>query len=135
MYTGEDGVTVDASNIPARIRVIRVRRTFSSPVASRGLSEIAAHGRRQGQLERFRPRAPAKAPPIFRSVEMYAEGDPGPPKLLINLAWDLKPGDVQMLPWAEALYKQRVASNGKGSPRRAVSAIRHARKGYSSRPI
>ena len=51
------------------------------------------------------PRTREGTPDLSGVWEMYAEGDPGPPKLLINLAADLKPGEVQMLPWAEALYK------------------------------
>jgi hypothetical protein len=53
--------------------------------------------------------------PDFSGVwEMYAEGEN--PKLLTNLAADLKPGDVPFLPWAETTYKERAASNGKDHP-------------------
>jgi hypothetical protein len=62
------------------------------------------------------PRAPEGTPDLSGVWEMYAEGDPYPPKLLINLAADLKPGDVQFLPWAEALYNERMATNGKDHP-------------------
>lgn len=62
------------------------------------------------------PRTPKGTPDLSGVWEMYAESDPGPPKLLINLAADLKPGEVQMLPWAEALYNQRKATNGKDHP-------------------
>src|SRR5450631_3136689 len=31
------------------------------------------------------------------------------PKYLVNLAADLKPGDVPMQPWAEAVFKERAA--------------------------
>src|SRR6266700_2296541 len=31
------------------------------------------------------------------------------PKYLVNLAADLKPGDVALHPWAEAVYKERAA--------------------------
>src|SRR6202522_4710769 len=62
------------------------------------------------------PRTREGMPDLSGVWEMYAEGDPGPPKLLINLAADLKPGEVQMLPWAEALYKERLATNGKDHP-------------------
>ena len=34
---------------------------------------------------------------------------PAPPKYLRDLASDLKPGDVSMLPWAEALFKERLS--------------------------
>ena len=60
------------------------------------------------------PRAADGHPDLSGVWEMYAESEM--PKLLINLAWDLKPGDVQMLPWAEQLYKQRSDSNGKDHP-------------------
>src|SRR6266849_5745270 len=33
-----------------------------------------------------------------------------------NIAKDLKPGEVSFQPWAEALYKHRVATNGKDDP-------------------
>jgi hypothetical protein len=46
--------------------------------------------------------------------EMYSESEN--PKLLINLASDLKPGDVPFLPSAEAVYKERAASNSKDHP-------------------
>ena len=35
---------------------------------------------------------------------------------LLNLAADLKPGDVPLQPWAEALYKERIENNGKDHP-------------------
>ena len=65
------------------------------------------------------PRTREGTPDLSGVWEMYSERDPGPPKLLLNLAADLKPGDVQMLPWAEALYKERQATNG-------VPTFRHA---------
>jgi hypothetical protein len=37
-------------------------------------------------------------------------------KYLLNLAADLKPGDVPLQPWAEALYKERIETNGKDHP-------------------
>jgi hypothetical protein len=37
-------------------------------------------------------------------------------KYNFNLAADLKPGDVIMTPWAEALYQERRDSNGKDDP-------------------
>jgi hypothetical protein len=37
-------------------------------------------------------------------------------KHLLNLAADLKPGDVPLQPWAEALYKERIETNGKDHP-------------------
>ena len=46
--------------------------------------------------------------------EMYSESDG--PRLLINLAADLKPGEVPFLPSAEAIFKERVASNSKDHP-------------------
>jgi len=39
-----------------------------------------------------------------------------PVKHLLNLAADLKPGDVPLQPWAEALYKERIETNGKDHP-------------------
>jgi hypothetical protein len=35
---------------------------------------------------------------------------------LLNLAADLKPGEVPLQPWAEALYKERIENNGKDHP-------------------
>ena len=37
-------------------------------------------------------------------------------KHLLNLAADLKPGEVPLQPWAEALYKERIETNGKDHP-------------------
>jgi hypothetical protein len=38
------------------------------------------------------------------------------PKYLLNLAADLKPGVVMMLPWAEAFVKEQIAALGKNHP-------------------
>jgi hypothetical protein len=35
---------------------------------------------------------------------------------LLNLAADLKPGEVPLQPWAEALYQERIENNGKDHP-------------------
>ena len=37
-------------------------------------------------------------------------------KHLLNLAADLKPGEVPLQPWADALYKERIETNGKDHP-------------------
>ena len=39
-----------------------------------------------------------------------------PVKHLLNLAADLKPGDVPLQPWAQALYDERIRTNGKDHP-------------------
>ena len=39
-----------------------------------------------------------------------------PVKHLLNLAADLKPGDVPLQPWAAALYQERIENNGKDHP-------------------
>jgi hypothetical protein len=39
-----------------------------------------------------------------------------PVKHLLNLAADLKPAEVPLQPWAEALYKERIDNNGKDHP-------------------
>jgi hypothetical protein len=39
-----------------------------------------------------------------------------PVKHLLNLAADLKPGDVPLQPWAAAEYKRRIETNGKDHP-------------------
>ena len=39
-----------------------------------------------------------------------------PVKHLLNLAADLKPGSVPLQPWAEAVYKERIETNGKDHP-------------------
>jgi hypothetical protein len=43
-----------------------------------------------------------------------------PVKHLLNLAADLKPGEVPLQPWAEALLKERIETNGKDHPAPAV---------------
>jgi hypothetical protein len=60
------------------------------------------------------PRSAGGHPDLSGVWEMYAEGDN--PKLLLDLASDLKPGEVPFLPWAEAAYKERAATNGKDHP-------------------
>ena len=37
-------------------------------------------------------------------------------KHLLNLAADLKPGEVPLQPWAEVVYKERIETNGKDHP-------------------
>jgi hypothetical protein len=37
-------------------------------------------------------------------------------KHLLNLAADLKPGEVPLQPWADAVYKERIDNNGKDHP-------------------
>lgn len=37
-------------------------------------------------------------------------------KHLLNLAADMKPDDVPLQPWAEALYRERIDTNGKDHP-------------------
>jgi hypothetical protein len=39
-----------------------------------------------------------------------------PVKHLLNLAADLKPGDVPLQPWAAQLYQERIDNNGKDHP-------------------
>jgi len=39
-----------------------------------------------------------------------------PVKHLLNLAADLKPGEVPLQPWADAIYKERIETNGKDHP-------------------
>lgn len=60
------------------------------------------------------PRTADGHPNLSGVWEMYSESEM--PKLLLNLASDLKPGDVSFLPWAEALYKERQANNSKDHP-------------------
>ena len=60
------------------------------------------------------PRAADGHPDLSGLWEMYPEV--GMPKLLLNLAADLKPGDVSFQPWAAALYQERQANNSKDHP-------------------
>jgi hypothetical protein len=60
------------------------------------------------------PRTADGHPDLSGVWEMYSESQM--PRLLLNLAADLKPGDVAFLPWAEALYKERGANNAKDHP-------------------
>jgi len=39
-----------------------------------------------------------------------------PDKYLVNLAADLKPGEVPFQPWAESLYKERLENHSKDDP-------------------
>jgi hypothetical protein len=60
------------------------------------------------------PRTSDGKPDLSGVWEMY--GDDDNPRLLLNLAADLKPDQVPFLPWAEKVYKERAASNGKDHP-------------------
>jgi hypothetical protein len=60
------------------------------------------------------PRTADGHPDLSGLWEIYSESDM--PRLLINLAFDLKPGEVALLPWAEALFKERGANNSKDHP-------------------
>ena len=62
------------------------------------------------------PRLPDGKPNLNAPAPKLADGKPDLSGIwdadrtyLVNLAKDLKPGDVQMLPWAEAVYKERAA--------------------------
>jgi hypothetical protein len=37
-------------------------------------------------------------------------------KYLLNLAADLKPGEIPLQPWAQAVYQERIENNGKDHP-------------------
>ena len=60
------------------------------------------------------PRTADGKPDLTGVWEAYGEFDF--PRLLLNLTADLKPGDVSMQPWAEALYKQRQANHSADHP-------------------
>lgn len=62
-----------------------------------------------------RPRAADGCPDLSGLWEMYSES--GRPTLLMNLASDLKPGAVAFLPSAEAIFKEREATNFRDHPR------------------
>ena len=49
-------------------------------------------------------------------------------KHLLNLAADLKPGEVPLQPWAEAVYKERIETNGKDHPGVRLLAVGHSRE-------
>jgi len=62
------------------------------------------------------PRTPDGKANLTAAAPKMADGKPDlsgiwnpNPRFLVNLAVDLKPGDVSMLPWAEAVYKERAA--------------------------
>jgi len=60
------------------------------------------------------PRTAWGKPDLSGVWEMYGDGDM--PRLLLNLAADLKPGEVPFLPSAEAVYQERRASLSKDHP-------------------
>jgi hypothetical protein len=64
------------------------------------------------------PRGSDGRPDLDAPVPRTADGKPdlsgiweppAPPRYLRDLAADLKPGEVSMLPWAEAVYKERAS--------------------------
>lgn len=71
------------------------------PTAGVPRPPVGADGR--ANLSAPAPRTPDGKPDFSGIWE-----PPTPPRHLRDLAADLKPGDVSMLPWAEALYKERL---------------------------
>ncbi len=79
----------------------------------------SAVGQHSGRRRARRPRkartanldlsAPAPRTPDGKPDLSGIWEPPAPPKYLRDLAADLKPGDVSMLPWAEAVYKERLS--------------------------
>jgi hypothetical protein len=66
-----------------------------------------------GQVDLTAPaRRTADGKPDLSGFYMPAD----PVKYLLNLAADMKPGEVPLQPWADALYKERIANNGKDHP-------------------
>jgi hypothetical protein len=70
------------------------------------------------------PRTADKKPDLKAAVPKKANGQPSLNgiwlvpglKYLINIAADLKPGEVPFQPWAEAEYKKRMDERGKDDP-------------------
>src|SRR5437879_4226384 len=70
------------------------------------------------------PRLPDGKPNLSAPAPKRADGRPditglwmpGPGVYVGDIAKDLKPGDVPFQAWAEALYKERRASNSKDDP-------------------
>ena len=69
------------------------------------------------------PRTPDGKPNLSAPIPRTADGKPDlsglwrPAAILIgDIAANLKPGSVPFQPWAEALYKQRVANNSRDDP-------------------
>jgi hypothetical protein len=60
------------------------------------------------------PRLPDGKPDLSGIWQVHDES--GPPKYALNLAADLPGGQVPLQPWAEAVVKERVDSNGKDYP-------------------
>jgi hypothetical protein len=69
------------------------------------------------------PRTPDGKPNLSAPAPKMYDGKPdlsgvgaGDPDYFRDLAKDLKPGDVQMLPWAEQLQKERETNDHKDGP-------------------
>ena len=71
------------------------------------------------------PRLPNGKPDMNAPAPKNAEGKPdiagvwtmpGPPLYMLNITKDLKPDEVSMKPWAEALYAERKNSESKDDP-------------------
>ena len=71
------------------------------------------------------PRTPDGKPDLNAAAPKTPDGKtdfsglwqgPPPPGYLLNIAKDLKPGELVMLPWAQNVYNQRRATEGKDDP-------------------
>src|SRR5262249_38074211 len=71
------------------------------------------------------PRTPDGKPDLNAAAPKTPDGKtdisglwqgPSPPGYLLNIAKDLKPGELVMLPWAQNVYNQRRATEGKDDP-------------------
>ena len=66
------------------------------------------------------PKTREKKPDLSGTWLVPTHGEEGlqdpPPKYLVNLAADFKPGELPILPWADALSQQRAAEFGKDAP-------------------
>lgn len=104
------------------------RQTLVAALASVILLPLLAHAQWPHSVSKRTPRKPDGSVDLSAPAPRTAQGKPDlsglweqyseaqMPKYLLNLAADMKPGDVPLQPWAAALVRQRQENNSVDHP-------------------